>query len=107
MYASLVIALFLLLGYRLGSLTHGVSQAEWQTLGDYSSFHAIIHNPLNLPMKLVGWATWHIPLHSAALMRLPAALFGLGTLIPFAYLLKRWYGMRMTVLGTLVFACSG
>jgi hypothetical protein len=103
---GLAAGLFLLLGYRLGSLTHGVSHDELQTLGEYSSFHAIIGNPLNLPQKLVAWASWHIPMHGAALLRAPSALFGLATLVPFGYILRRWYGVRTAVIGVVLFACS-
>jgi hypothetical protein len=100
------LGIFMLVGYRLGGLTQGVSKVEVDTLAQYSSFHAIIDNPLNLPAKLIGWALWHLPLHGATLLRLPSVLFGLAALIPFGYLLHRWYSRRAAILGTVVFACS-
>lgn len=104
--AAVAVGIFMLVGYRLGGLTQGISEVERDTLAQYSSFHVIIDNPLNLPAKLLGWVLWHLPLHGATLMRLPSVLFGLAALIPFGYLLHRWYSRRAAILGTVVFACS-
>jgi hypothetical protein len=96
----------LLFGRHLGSLTGGVTQSELSTLASYSSMHAIIDNPLHAPLKILAWALWHIPFHNPAMLRAPFALFGVLSLVAFAYILKRWYGIRMAVMGVVLFACS-
>jgi hypothetical protein len=96
----------LLYGRFLGSLTSGISNEEVNTLSAYSSLHAIIDNPLHAPLKVVAWALWHIPFHNAAMLRAPFALFAILSLVAFAYILKRWYGTRMAVLGVILFGTS-
>ena len=96
----------MLYGRFLGSLPGGVSQEEVASLSTYSSFHGIIDNPLHAPLKLVAWALWHIPVHTAATLRAPYALFAILSLVAFAYILKRWYGTRMAVLGVILFGTS-
>ncbi|MEO6513974.1 MAG: hypothetical protein ABIR37_04805 [Candidatus Saccharimonadales bacterium] len=96
----------LLYGRFLGSLTAGISNEEVQTLASYSSFHAIIDNPLHAPIKVVAWALWHLPFHNPAMLRVPFALFAIFSLVAFAYVLKRWYGVRMAILGVVLFGTS-
>lgn len=103
---GIILASALLFGWHLGSLTRSVSNEEIQTLASYSSLHAIINNPLHAPLKLVAWALWHIPVHTPATLRAPFALFAVLSLVAFAYVLKRWYGIRLAVLGVCLFATS-
>ena len=104
--AGIVALSSILYGRFIGSLTGGVSPEEVTTLGTYSSFHAIIDNPLHAPLKLVAWALWHLPFHTAAALRVPFALFAIFSLVAFGYVLKRWYGIRMAVLGVILLGTS-
>lgn len=104
--AGVIIISTLLFGRFLGSLTGGVSSQEVASLASYSSFHGIIDNPLHAPLKIVAWALWHLPFHTAATLRAPYALFAILSLVAFAYILKRWYGTRMAVLGVILFGTS-
>lgn len=104
---AVAVGLIFLLGYRLGRLTNGLSLLEVQNLHSYSSFHAILANPLNAPYKLVGWVIEHLVApSSAASVRLTSAVFGLATLVPFSYIVQRWYGLRAAIFGVILFATS-
>jgi hypothetical protein len=103
---TLLVITALLVGYRLGSLTGGLSPAELDVASHYKSLSVILSNPLHAPYNLLGWVISQIPYHSQAMVRLPAALLGIASLIPLAYILRRWYGMRMTLLGMALFMTS-
>lgn len=102
----MIAAVVVLLGYCLGNVSRGVAASELATLQSYSSLHAILHNPLDAPYKLVAWALWHWPYHSAAWLRLPSVLFGAVTLVLFGFIVRRWYGFRAALFGITLFATS-
>lgn len=107
MSLGVLVVVVLLLGWKLGNLTPGASQLELQLLPSYASLHAIMHNPLDLPYKLVGWALWHLPFHSVAWLRVPSVIFGVVTLIIFSFIVRRWYGFRAALFGAALFTtCS-
>lgn len=97
---------FLLL-YRLGSLTGGLSNREVTQQLFSSSWHNLAHNPLNAPLTVVQWLLLTLfSHHGQTLARLPSVLFGILTLIAFAYVLRRWYGLRTAIFGTVLFGLS-
>jgi hypothetical protein len=95
-----------LYGWHLGSLTSGTSQEEIASLATYSSAHTIIDNPVHAPIKVVAWALWHLPFHNPAMLRAPYAVFAILSLVAFAYVLKRWDGIRRAVLGVVLCGSS-
>ncbi|HET8709307.1 MAG TPA: hypothetical protein VFL85_03420 [Candidatus Saccharimonadales bacterium] len=99
-------AVTLLLGYCLGNVSHGVAASELANLKTYSSFHALLHNPLDAPYKVTAWALWHIPYHNAVGLRLPSVVFGVVTLALFSFIVRRWYGFRAALFGITLFATS-
>lgn len=97
---------FLLL-YRLGSLTNGLSHAEVTQQTFSSNWHHILDNPLGAPLSLVqGLVHMLFPHHGQTLTRLPSILFGFVTIGCFAYILRRWYGVRTAFYGTVLFGFS-
>ena len=100
------VIIFLML-YRLGSLTNGLSNAELGQQQFASSWHHIAHNPLNAPLSAVEWLLLTIfANHSATVTRLGSAVFGVLALVAFAYVLRRWYGIRTAFFGTILFGFS-
>ena len=96
-----------LLLYRLGSLTGGLDSSEVQLTATSSSWHNLIHNPLNLPLTAIQWLVFAVvPHHGQTITRLPSVILGLLSLWSFAYILRRWYGIKTAVLGTILFAFS-
>jgi len=104
-----VVLLFvgLLLVYRLGSLVGGLSPQEASQQAFSSSWHNIVHNPLNAPLTVLQWIALTLsPHHGQTITRLPSSVFGILTLLAFAYILRHWYGLRTAVAGTVLFMCS-
>ena len=96
-----------LLLYRLRSLAPNLSPSEQALVTASRGWRIILHDPTNLPLKVLERLTFYIPLHQPVLFaRLPSvliALLGLGLLV---YVLHRWYGPRSMVLGFIMFVCS-
>ena len=96
-----------LLLYKLGSLTHGITANEYHQQLFSSSWHHIVHNPLFLPLTGLQWLIFTvIPHHGATVTRLASIFFGLITLGAYAFVLRRWYGVRTAAYGSVLFACS-
>src|SRR5882757_7987211 len=104
----LTLFLGLLLLFRLGSVTNGaLSDTELQQQLFSSSWHHIAHNPLYL--QLTGLQRLLLTIfshHGATVTRLASIVFGFLTVATFAYILRRWYGIRTALYGSALFACS-
>jgi hypothetical protein len=97
---------FLML-FRLGSISGGLSPAELQQQLFASSWRHILHNPLNAPLTVVEWLILTlVPHHGATVTRAASPIFGVLAMIAFAYVLRRWYGVRSAVYGTVIFGLS-
>lgn len=95
-----------LLGYRLGSLTTGMSASELQALAGTASLKAIAENPLFLPFKLGEYLVFKLGINLPITVRAVSAIIGFFCVWGFYLLLKRWHTWRIAVLGTLMFLCS-
>jgi hypothetical protein len=105
--AAGVIAVAGLMLLRLGSITGQLSPAESQQQLFASSWHHLVHNPLNLPLTLVQWVILTIiPHHGVTVTRAASPIFGLLAMIAFAYVLRRWYGVRSAIYGTVIFGIA-
>lgn len=97
----------LLLIYKLGSLTPGLSPEEAAAGKSIISWHNFLQNPLFAPLQAVRYIVFTIfPSHGHTLTRLPAAIIGFGGLLAFARICRVWYGARGAITGTLLFMCS-
>jgi hypothetical protein len=92
--------------WQLGSLVPGYSQTELQTYQAAASLGQIYDNPLNAPFLLVVKALSYVFTDSLITVRLAATLFGLGTLVLFAVILRQWHDTRTAIIGTLLFGVS-
>lgn len=93
--------------YRLGSLTGGMSENEIQQQLFASSWHNIWNNPLNAPLNIVEWLFLTIiPHHGQTVTRVGSTIFGVLAAAAFAYILRRWYGVRTALYGTALFGLS-
>lgn len=98
----------LLMLFRLGSITGGLSASEVRQATFSSSWHHLATNPLHLPLTFVQWLILTvIPHHGNMVTRAANPIFGILALASFAYILRRWYGVRTAVYGSVIFGlCS-
>lgn len=98
------------LGYQLGSLMGGVSEAEQPVVqavqGRTLSARDIANDPLFLPYKLGMYALEKIGLTSVGAIRAIGAVCGFIGAIAFYLLLLKWHTRRIAILGTLLLATS-
>jgi hypothetical protein len=96
--------------FKLGSLVHGLSDSEFslqQSIAHNSlSLEHLIRDPINLPYNLGLYVMQFSPFHGPSTVRLTGAVFGLLGAIGFFYILRKWYTLRMAMLGTALFATS-
>ncbi|HWT55530.1 MAG TPA: hypothetical protein VN031_00695 [Candidatus Microsaccharimonas sp.] len=94
--------------FQLGSITGGLSSSEVRQATFSSSWRHIADNPLNAPLTVVQWVILTlIPHHGNTVTRAASPIFGVLALAAFAYILRRWYGVRSAVYGSVIFGlCS-
>ncbi len=101
------IVLGLLLLFKLGSLTHGLSAIEIKTATTPVGWHGIYNSPLYLPIKILRSIVFYLfPRHGQMLTRLPNALLGAVTILSFGWLCWLWHGRRSALLVSVLFACN-
>lgn len=103
-----VVALGGLLLYKLGSLTTNLSSSEVKQQVFSSSWRHIKDDPLNLPYTFVQWLLLHVfSHHGITVTRLTSVFFGALSVAAFAYIVRRWYGIRTAIFSIILFATSG
>src|SRR5436190_24350417 len=91
------VAAFVLL-FRLATLVPSLGPTEAATLRSSASWHNILGDPTDLPLKVLQWLAHHVPTsHPVLLARLPSVLLAALATILFTYILRRWYGKRTAV----------
>lgn len=105
-YSGALCAFAVLLFFRLQSLTPGVSQAEVVQTKFTGDFHHLIDSPLFLPHTSLEWLLHKVDLVNPYTIRFISALFGLAILIFYYMLLRHWFSMRVSIIGTTLFATS-
>ena len=102
-----VVFALVLMFWRLGSLTAGLSPQELKTLNTPVGLHALYNNPFYLPLELVRSVLFvAISDFGALIGRIPNALFGLLAVASFAYVVLKWHGRRTAIFSTALFATS-
>lgn len=97
-----LLALFL---WRLSTLVPLLAR-EYVSLQDSNSLRKILDNPVNAPYKLVQRAVHYVFGQNILYHRMVSVLFALLAVGLFYYILRRWYSMRVAILGTIMLACS-
>lgn len=102
---STTLAVFLLLGFRLGNLPGGVAPRELEHAPATVSLGELSHDPSYAPLMAVRYAVSFLP-QNIITLRLANVLFGILALCTMFYILRRWYGTRTAIIGGVLFACS-
>lgn len=95
-----------LLAVKLATLVPGASDAEVAAKAQTTTFSALIHNPLNLPHKLLEFVIQQVTGGGILATRAISAVFGLVTVCMFYYVMRVWHTNRVAVIGTLLFTTS-
>ncbi|HSX44059.1 MAG TPA: glycosyltransferase family 39 protein [Candidatus Saccharimonadales bacterium] len=101
-----LLAIGSLLLYRLDSLVPNFSASEIVTRISSSSLHAILHDPLFAPYKLLQYCLIRTGYLNVFAMRLVSVLFGAIAIYVMYYVLKKWHSHRVALMGTVLFATS-
>lgn len=96
----------LLLGYRLGGLTPGMSESEILFVESASNFKEVLLNPLYILQKLPLAALNMLNLASIVTTRAVTAFFALASALLFYFLVKQWHTRRIAVIVSLLFLSS-
>lgn len=107
---AITVVLALLLTYKLGSLVGGLSQSEYDTkvllAGDGLKLGEIIREPLFLPYEGLQYLLQFTPFTGPAGIRSIGALFGLLSVLAMFYIFKKWYTLRIAILGSILYATT-
>ena len=99
--------LFLLLWFRLGSLTYGNAAAvEVASQKAAMSWQVILNNPLNAPYHIVQKLVMMTGHDGITSMRLVSTLFGILAMVLFYMVARGWHSMRVAILATWLFISS-
>lgn len=101
-----IAALIGLFGWRLGSLTPGVSSSEVAAVTRSSSLERIADNPLFAPHKLLQLAAQQFNKSDIWTVRLPSVIFALAAIGCLYYILNRWFGRTIAGLATAIAAVT-
>jgi hypothetical protein len=103
-------ALAILLAYSLGGLVGGLSQTESETkqllANNGLGLGEIIREPLFLPYEGLQYILQFTPFTGPAGIRSISALFGLLSITAMFYIFKKWYTLRIAVLGSILYATT-
>ncbi|HSX05037.1 MAG TPA: hypothetical protein VLF69_01030 [Candidatus Saccharimonadales bacterium] len=103
---SLGLIAYLLYFHHLNTLTAGYAPVEAQSYQSAQTWHAVAQNPLNVPYKVPILALAVTNHHHLYVTRAVAAFFGVIAVIAFFYIARAWYGLRIGLFSTLLFATS-
>ncbi len=96
---AIVLLCGLFLGFRIGSLTHGVSLPEKQYIDGVNSGRQILNEPVYLVHKLPVYVLFKMHIKHAGAYRAVSALFATAMVLSGVFVLKRWYSLRVAVIG--------
>lgn len=106
LFGSLFAILGAALYWKLDSMLLGYNQAELDTYQQSLGLSGLLDNPLHAPLLLLLRGLLFIDPGNLLITRIASALFGLGVLAAFCWLLKRWHGNRVALIGTALFGLS-
>lgn len=107
---SIIGLLGLLLIFKLGSLTGGLSDSELATQqmlsNDKLGLSIVAREALFLPYTFMQFLLQYTPFTGPTSIRSIGVLFGLLGAAGMFYIFRKWYTIRIAILGTILFATS-
>ncbi len=106
MTALFVCLIAILLMFKLGGLTSGVSEQENNYIQSTASGRSIVNNPVYLAHKLPTYLVYKSGQNSIAFYRLVSVLWASVAVFALWALLKQWYSAKIAIIGAWLFICS-
>lgn len=103
---AITILLSVALGFRLGALTRGISQQEINYIRTTDSGSKIAHNPTLLAHKAPTYVLNKLSASRPGIFRAVSAVFAALGAFGIYFILKRWYSLRVAILGSWLFITS-
>lgn len=103
---AIIIVFTSIWGFRIGSLTKGISEPEKQYIQSTDSGIKVARNPILLFHKIPVYALGKLSVTRAGAFRAVSAGFAAAAAASIFYILKRWYSTRIAILGTWLFITS-
>lgn len=104
--STVIIALIGIFGWRLGSLTPGISSSEAAAVTQSTSLERIVDNPVFAPHKLLQLAAQQLEPTEVWMVRLPSVIFALAAVGCLYYILNRWFGRTIAGLAIAMAAVT-
>lgn len=105
-YGSSILALLVLLTYRLNNLVPGFSTLEVAAINHAKGLSEIFHNPLFAPHEVLQYLGLKLGHFGFIAMRLPTVMFALLAALLFFFIASRWFNFRVAVISTMLFVTS-
>lgn len=96
---SVTVVVSTVLGFRIGALTQGVSLAEKQYVNSVTSGQELLKHPTFMPHKLPTYVLFKLGVTRPAAYRAVSAVIAVSAIISCFFILRRWYSLRVAVLG--------
>lgn len=106
--AFLVVAVIVcgILGFRLGSLTGGVSLSERDYIASVDSGRELLQNPTYALHKIPTYLLFKLDIQRIAFYRLVSVIFAALSVVSCFFILREWSTDRIAILGTWLFLTS-
>lgn len=105
-----IAALGFLLTYKLGSLVGGLAPAEFNNqqiiAHEGMSIHNVVREPIFLPYTALMYLLQATPFTGPTGVRAVGALFGALSAFGMFYIFRKWYTLRIAMLGTLLYVTT-
>lgn len=89
-----------ILGFRIGALTPGLSTPEHDYITSVRSGKNLLEHPSFLIHKLPTYVLFKLGAEKIAYYRMVSAVFGAAAVLGGFYVLRRWYSVRVALLGS-------
>lgn len=97
---SVALVVSTVLGFRIGSLTQGVSEPEKQYVSSITSGQELLKHPSFMPHKLPTYILFKLGVTRPAAYRAVSATLAIGAVVSCFFILRRWYSLRVAILGS-------
>lgn len=105
-FCAVTLIIASILGFRLGTLTGGVSSPEQRYISSVNTINDVVKHPVYFMHKLPVYALKKLDINNLAYFRAISAVFATMAVVSCFFILREWYTDRVAILGTWLFLTS-